>query len=816
MKYLLNEEVKKMQRLAGIPQNNYDFKEFLQVLYEIHLNLERNKNILNEASILQNVKSNFAKFAKSSKQKIKGAFDSIKQYANPAEVIKDFGQAVKDIDPKHLRALMLIASNPKTNLKEAETKVISKESDLSKLKAGDVFTWEGESLSDFENNYVSNYKSKDQGLVKGFTYVVYEEPDESLSFIQDKEVNYIKDTNGESITKLNKFYEKYPWVKKIVAALILLSLGITGNAGVIKQMYPDDVQLDASKVSQTGEAEYPYQSDVDAGGSNIQSVDLGVGQIDNSDLDNFKTQAKKLMPDENVDDISTAATFKVGEYKLTPDQEKWVIKKGVEDVLKQIENQASTKGIKNTITVKGSVVGNISSNPGDNDDIANDGSKNLKGLRADYGEKLNKEIQKQVNDIVKSKLGNNIKVNFDMEKSTGDIDNQVQHNPVNYSADQSTIIDYDVDTDGGSKMSLKLYNPLAAVTGKGGSDMGQRIDIKNPKGTDPGKEEKPIPTGDSDPEDAEKLVKNKSLNRNQEIFSVLKMANPNIKGDPNDRTYKSWDDSTKKIVINLRKSPDTLLKKFQSVTGINLTSRQKSTGAFKRSGLAESIMLEAAIDNALTSIGISDEAIRKNKVEVMAMLMKMYNLSYTDIPKEELQKLTPEENKTLVNIIKPIPVRNTSKIASDVTTINKDINSNNSLKTALSRINNEEELADLLVASVKYVNKDFQKSTEDNAAFNDVAKEVPKFYTTSTSSTPKTFNYSVVKEEEKVEQDVINVEKIINNYSTLKNHLERINYREELKQFILNVIFPSIDPKLAQSQSRISTAIQKARNILAK
>jgi hypothetical protein len=348
--------------------------------------------------------------------------------------------------------------------------------------------------------------------------------------------------------------------------------------------------------------------------------------------------------------------------------------------------------------------------------------------------------------------------------------------------------------------------------------VGKRGDDK-PRPTGDDKEpgvERPIPTGDSDPEDAEKLVKNKSLNRNQEIFSVLKMANPNIKGDPNDKTYKSWDDSTKKIVINLRKSPDTLLKKFQSVTGINLTSRQKSTGAFKRSGLAESIMLEAAIDNALTSIGISDEAIRKNKVEVMVMLMKMYNLSYTDIPKEELQKLTPEENKTLVNIIKPIPVRNTSKIASDVTTINKDINSNNSLKTALSRINNEEELADLLVASVKYVNKDFQKSTEDNAAFNDVAKEVPKFYTTSTSSTPKTFNYSVVKEEEKVEQDVINVEKIINNYSTLKNHLERINYREELKQFILNVIFPSIDPKLAQSQSRISTAIQKARNILAK
>jgi len=193
---------------------------------------------------------------------------------------------------------------------------------------------------------------------------------------------------------------------------------------------------------------------------------------------------------------------------------------------------------------------------------------------------------------------------------------------------------------------------------------------------------------------------------------------------------------------------------------------------------------------------------------------------------QSLKNIKPtEENPTVVSVENtpggPPQVDNTStssqeNIPSDVTAISKDIESNNSLKTTLNRINNEEELADLLVASVKYVNKDFQKSSEDNAAFNDVAKEVPKFYTTSTSSTPKTFNYSVVKEEEKVEQDVINVEKIIGNYPTLKNHLEKINNREELKQLILKVIFPNVDPKLAQNQSRISTAIQKARNILAK
>ena len=111
------------------------------------------------------------------------------------------------------------------------------------------------------------------------------------------------------------------------------------------------------------------------------------------------------------------------------------------------------------------------------------------------------------------------------------------------------------------------------------------------------------------------IDKNKNLNRNQEIFSVLKMANPNIKGDPNDTTYKSWDPNTKKVVISLRKSPDTLLKKFQQVTGINLSQRQKSTGLFKRSGTLESISLgnmlsEAAIDKTLVSISVTDDAIR--------------------------------------------------------------------------------------------------------------------------------------------------------------------------------------------------------------
>lgn len=325
---------------------------------------------------------------------------------------------------------------------------------------------------------------------------------------------------------------------------------------------------------------------------------------------------------------------------------------------------------------------------------------------------------------------------------------------------------------------------------------------------------KPIPTGDADPDEAKRLFKDKSLNRNQEIFSVLKMANPNIKGNVNDRSYKSWDDTTKKIVIDLRKSPDTLLKKFQAVTGINLSARQKSPKPFQRSGIVESILAEAAIDKKLETLGITDDAIRKNKVEIMAMLMKMYNLKSTDIP-DFKTKLTPDEQKQVKSIVGE-ELDTLLKTASDVTKVGKEIEKNSSAKKEMGEIDNEEELSDLLVALVKYTDKSYQKSPENvKSAFSDVSREIPKYYSTTTSSTPRNINYSVVKEEEKMEKDTIDVENIINRYPTIKQLLSYINTREELKQLILQVIFPFVHPKLASSESKIIRAIQLARTKLA-
>jgi hypothetical protein len=310
--------------------------------------------------------------------------------------------------------------------------------------------------------------------------------------------------------------------------------------------------------------------------------------------------------------------------------------------------------------------------------------------------------------------------------------------------------------------------------------------------------ERPIPTGDADPDEAKKIFKNKSLNRNQEIFSVLKMANPNIKGDPNDTTYKSWDPNTKKVVISLRKSPDTLLKKFQQVTGINLSQRQKSTGLFKRSGTLESISLgnmlsEAAIDKTLVSISVTDDAIRKNKVEVMAMLMNMYNLRYDDVDKS---KLTPEEQKQLKDItVSDELEKQIQKQRPDVSVLEKDIESNTSLKTALSRINTYDEFEALVLGMAALVNPNFAKQKQDiRTALSSLASKV-----------------KAMKEESDTPSDTEGVYKIIETLKLLKNHLNNINSKEEFEQLIF-ALLKYIDPKgtITKDTSKLANAIISA------
>jgi hypothetical protein len=843
MKYLLNEHLNVL-RIANIQNEEREYEEFLQSLYEINLINNYSKDQLLNESFVDKVKDTFKKATGQSKKYLQYSFNQFKKNGEkPSEFVKDIGDLFsgsgvkKTSDLKTILKLAKIDSLSPNNINEADEKAveISSVSDIDKLENGAKFIWKGKYEPDYQDEFgtisnprggkLSKYNDV-PGLVPEEEYIqAYDDVNNQRSIANIREKNIIEKSSdyagGGVIQKIGDFFRKHKWLTAAMVAPVMASTTSGANAEpfgqLVKAITGDNVNIDNTPDNVTG-SNPDYRGDIDqdkitsaGGGDDVpdsikKPIKLGGdGQIDNQDFKVFKDKIKSLIPNENVDDISTAATFEVGEYKLTPEQQKWVVEKGTNNVLNQIQKIIAEKGVTDTITVNGDIIGHISSNAGDQDNVANDGSDLVKA-RAATGDDIDKEIQKIIIEKVKGVFGDKVKVVFKVQtQADSNVDDQTQHRATNYTADQSVVVKYTVDADGGVTYTIKNWQPIVAVTGKGVNDMGQRVDIKRPdvkgsedKGSEdegPKRDERPIPTGDADPDEAKKLFKNKNLNRNQEIFSVLKMANPNIKGDPNDTTYKSWDPNTKKVVISLRKSPDTLLKKFQQVTGINLSQRQKSTGLFKRSGVAESISLgnmlsEAAIDKTLVSISVTDDAIRKNKVEVMAMLMNMYNLRYDDVDKS---KLTPEEQKQLKDItVSDELEKQIQKQRPDVSVLEKDIESNTSLKTALSRINTYDEFEALVLGMAALVNPNFAKQKQDiRTALSSLASKV-----------------RTMKEESDTPTDTEGVYKIIETLKLLKNHLNNINNKEEFEQLIF-ALLKYIDPKgtITKDTSKLASAI---------
>ena len=841
MKYLLNEHLNVL-RIANIQNKEREYEEFLQSLYEINLINNYSKDQLLNEGFVDKVKDTFKKATDQSKKYLQYSFNQFKKNGEkPSEFVKNIGDVFSGSGvkkPSDLKTILQLAkiyslSNNKINEADEKAVEISSVSDLEKLENGAKFIWKGK----YDKSIgASNFKNLPNGLIPGEEYIqAYDDVNNAWIVSNTKNIARIEKSSdyagGGVIQKIGDFFRKFKWLTAAMVAPVLASATVGANAEPIGQLVKaitgDNVNIDNTPDNVTG-SNPDYMGDVDqdkitsaGGGDDVpdsikKPIKLGGdGQIDNQDFKVFKDKIKSLIPNENVDDISTAATFEVGEYKLTPEQQKWVVEKGTNNVLNQIQKVIAEKGVTDTITVDGDIIGHISSNAGDQDNVANDGSDLVKA-RAATGDDIDKEIQKIIIEKVKGVFGDKVKVVFKVQtQADSNVDDQVQHRATNYTADQSVVVKYTVDADGGVTYTIKNWQPIVAVTGKGVNDMGQRVDIKRPdvkgsedkgsedKGSEdegPKRDERPIPTGDADPDEAKKLFKNKNLNRNQEIFSVLKMANPNIKGDPNDTTYKSWYPTIKKVVISLRKSPDTLLKKFQQVTGINLSQRQKSTGIFKRSGVAENISLgnmlnEAAIDQTLASIGVTDDAIRKNKVEVMAMLMAMYNLRYDDVDKS---KLTPEEQKQLkdITVFEELE-KQIQKQRPDVSVLEKDIESNLSLKTALSRINTYDEFSALVLGMAALVNPNFAKQKQDiRTALSSLASKVRD-----------------MKEESDTPSDTEGVYKIIETLKLLKNHLNNINNKEEFEQLIF-ALLKYIDPKgtITKDTSKLANAIIAASN----
>lgn len=834
MKHLLNENLNTL-RIANIQGDKREWEEFIQSLYEIHLNKFSEDQLLTEG-FLDKVKDTFKKATDDSKKYLKYSFNSFKKNAKkPFEFVKDIGdvfQGVNITSAKDLKSILKLAKiySLSKGLNEADEKAveISSVEEMEKLKPGQKFIWKGKDDRSFP---ASNFKNLPDGLISGEEYIqAFDEVNNAWLVSNTKEAARIENTDeyksGGIIQKIGDFFRKNKWLTAAMVAPVLASATVGGNpegAGqLVKAITGDDVNIDNNGVPQTGSnPDSMGDDDGDgltnaSGGDDIEKqtkkVDLGTDSpdsTDGTDIQKFKDNAKKLLPDENFDDVTTALKFKTGEYKLDQTAKKSAVENQTKSTLKLVEKEIAENGVTEEITIDQVLKGHISSNAGDNDNVANDGTDLAKG-RLSTIEDITKTSNEQVSKIIKDKLGIDVKFNT-KTVADSDVEGQVQHDAVDNSADQSSTVETKIATDGGKKIgTIKKWQPVVAVTGKGGSDMGQRVDI--PGGSGSGKDgetrttsasttsgETPISVGDATPEMVN-AVKKSNLNRNQEIFSVLKMMNPNIKGDPLDKTYKSWYPTTKKIVIQLRKSPDILLNKVKQITGVDIPQRAKSTGSFKRSGIAESLSLssllsEAAIDAKLNTIGITDAAIKKNQEEVIATLMLMYNLGTADVP--TLSKLSTDSQEKIADLVGETDDKLTSTKPADVVTVEKDIKTNSSLKTALSRINTYDEFEALILGMAALVNPNLAKS-----------KQNIKTVLRTLSDRIKNMN-----EESKTPSDTQGVYKIIDTLKILKTHLDRINTRKEFEELIF-AILPFIDKtgQITQNKSRLAQSILRVTN----
>jgi len=334
------------------------------------------------------------------------------------------------------------------------------------------------------------------------------------------------------------------------------------------------------------------------------------------------------------------------------------------------------------------------------------------------------------------------------------------------------------------------------------------------------------------------------LNRNGQIATVLASINPklNIAQYKEIGPIKSYTDNEllnpniknakakelARLIVTIRKNPNSLLTKVSKATGIPFNVRAKaiSTQASKSTQAqlqsptvkeTQELFQEALVDDIFTKLGIQDSDLAKNKIKLAGYLGSMYakegdtDLSILDTDKlsdddkKELQKVgfgfTPQSGKNYVFLKgqSKADVKKQVKVQADTTRVLNTINRNTSLKTSLKRINTRDELKELIKAIIGYINNRL--------------KQTPGQIKTDLITIRNTYKApnKPLKEEEKALNlpDINNAVKLIDSYSGLKTELDRINTREELVQLLKGII-AFLDPALASRETDVKAAFQGA------
>ena len=328
-----------------------------------------------------------------------------------------------------------------------------------------------------------------------------------------------------------------------------------------------------------------------------------------------------------------------------------------------------------------------------------------------------------------------------------------------------------------------------------------------------------------------------------------------------------------KLIIAIRKNPNGFLNKISSATGVELNARQKSfvskpgtkeKGMFRQGSTNENkiihpfneLLLEGLIDDLITPADILNK-----KFEILALVGSMYasttqkNDSRLSIVDPE--KLSDEDRKKLKGLGFNSTVsgdyyflddegKTTSKsgegeddpnldqtdkeISKDVENIVTAIPKKTTLASKLKYINTREELQQLILAMLNYINPVLQKNQTQvkSAMFRAKSRFTPlKEYKRrlnfligiiSEANDADSLSQGVIglgvdpitKKSYDVAKDTVNTINMLDNFSDLKLLLDKINTLEELIELILKGILPNINSSLLKRPADIKGALTSA------
>jgi hypothetical protein len=638
--------------------------------------------------------------------------------------------------------------------------------------------------------------------------------------------NYTSDSDGKNFPVLVQV-SQFPvaekvWQKIVIAFAMLALVAKTFGPGITNKEVVKDA---TNKVTAGAMSKY---TNLDGPPDDGSTYKINQNALDDLIKNKIKVPGAEKEGIDVIDDdgeVKTkvtkhfAAKSNYGEGTTFDDEGE----KTTKEITKKIVDELKAGNI-----VKIQVAGTVSNTTGD-DEKATDTGEKLTKARADHFKNTVLDGLKK-SGLTDEQLKN---LTIDVIKAAPSSE-QVQNNPGERGG-AGVFITF--TTEGGETYKFNWEGwPEWGVWGV--------IDFTNPEGGD----ETPRTTGGSEtarditpipPVAGDDFSK---LNRNGQIATVLASIDPklNIAQYKEIGPIKSYTDNEllnpnikdekakelARLIVNIRKNPNSLLKKVSKATGLpfNVRAKAVSTRASKSTQAqlqsptvkeTQELFQEALVDDIFTKLGIQDSDLAKNKIKLAGYLGSMYakegdtDLSILDTDKlsdddkKELQKVgfgfTPQSGNNYVFLKgrSAADVGAVRKIKPDVKrALDAVAQRKNELESYFNNIQNRKEFAGVIVGIIKYFEIRLQ---QDIAKLRGALQKL------------RTGNY--IAEAINDPSSEIDVQKLIGRIEKntfLVNALKNISDEQELIQFLAGMSTYVTKVKPADKKG----AFQDAENVL--